>query len=84
MWITERLFLIKQSDRFKLHQDCLPIYSYLLKNRSNFHEIGGELRMSKLSTQLLMESYIKAKDLKLCPDFICLLEKEIRRRSLSI
>jgi developmental checkpoint coupling sporulation initiation to replication initiation len=40
--------------------------------------------MSKLSTQLLMESYIKAKDLKLCPDFICLLENEIRRRSLSI
>ena len=46
--------------------------------------MGGELCMSKLSTQLLIESYIKAKDLKLCPDFIFLLENEIRRRSLSV
>jgi developmental checkpoint coupling sporulation initiation to replication initiation len=37
--------------------------------------------MSKLSTELLMESYVKAKRLKLCPDFIRLLENEIQRRS---
>lgn len=40
--------------------------------------------MSKLSSELLLESYIKAKVLKLCPDFILLLECEIKRRSLEI
>lgn len=37
--------------------------------------------MDKLSTELLMESYVKAKRLKLCPDFILLLENEIHRRT---
>ncbi|MGB3260214.1 sporulation histidine kinase inhibitor Sda [Paenisporosarcina sp.] len=40
--------------------------------------------MSKLSSELLIESYVKAKELKLCPEFIYLLETEIRRRSLRI
>ncbi|MGE6489255.1 sporulation histidine kinase inhibitor Sda [Paenisporosarcina sp. NPDC076898] len=40
--------------------------------------------MSKLSSELLIESYVKAKELKLCPEFINLLETEIRRRSLHI
>ncbi|WP_081637837.1 sporulation histidine kinase inhibitor Sda [Paenisporosarcina sp. FSL H8-0542] len=40
--------------------------------------------MSKLSSELLIESYVKAKELKLCPEFIYLLEIEIRRRSLHI
>ncbi|KAA0966909.1 sporulation histidine kinase inhibitor Sda [Sporosarcina sp. ANT_H38] len=38
--------------------------------------------MSKLSDDLLIESYFKAKNINLCPDFIQLLEAEIRRRSL--
>ncbi|EDL63344.1 sporulation histidine kinase inhibitor Sda [Bacillus sp. SG-1] len=39
--------------------------------------------MRKLSDDLLIESYYKAKDLKLNPDFIRLIETEIHRRSLS-
>nr|WP_147532433.1 sporulation histidine kinase inhibitor Sda [Bacillus marasmi] len=38
--------------------------------------------MRKLSDKLLLESYHKAKELKLNPDFICLIEKELKRRSL--
>lgn len=38
--------------------------------------------MRKLSDELLIESYFKAKDLKLSPEFIHLIESEIRRRSL--
>jgi len=40
--------------------------------------------MSKMSTELLIESYFKAKELNLSPDFIYLLETEIRKRSLTI
>lgn len=40
--------------------------------------------MSNLSSELLVESYYKAKELKLSSDFISLLESEIRRRSLKI
>ncbi|MEK5067014.1 sporulation histidine kinase inhibitor Sda [Sporosarcina sp. FSL K6-1508] len=40
--------------------------------------------MSKLPDDLLIESYFKAKDIKLCPHFIQLLEAEIRRRSLQV
>ncbi|MEH7109553.1 MULTISPECIES: sporulation histidine kinase inhibitor Sda [Bacillaceae] len=40
--------------------------------------------MRKLSDELLIESYFKARELKLCPEFIHLIESEIRRRSLSI
>jgi len=38
--------------------------------------------MTKLPDDLLIESYFKAKDIKLNPHFIQLLEAEIRRRSL--
>ncbi|HEY2420862.1 MAG TPA: sporulation histidine kinase inhibitor Sda [Neobacillus sp.] len=38
--------------------------------------------MRKLSDELLIESYYKAKELKLCQDFILLIESEIHRRSL--
>ena len=38
--------------------------------------------MSKLSSELLVESYLKAKELNLSPDFISLLEQEIERRNL--
>jgi developmental checkpoint coupling sporulation initiation to replication initiation len=39
--------------------------------------------MKKLSDELLVESYFKAKELKLSKDFILLIETEIHRRSLS-
>lgn len=39
--------------------------------------------MKKLSNELLIESYFKAKDLKLSKDFIKLIETEIIRRSLG-
>lgn len=38
--------------------------------------------MIQLSNDLLIESYIKAKNIKLHPDFIEMLENEMRRRSL--
>ncbi|WP_042354982.1 sporulation histidine kinase inhibitor Sda [Bacillus rubiinfantis] len=38
--------------------------------------------MRKLSDELLIESYYKAKELNLSQDFIKLIESEIRRRSL--
>ncbi|RDI44043.1 sporulation histidine kinase inhibitor Sda [Falsibacillus pallidus] len=39
--------------------------------------------MRKLSDELLIESYHKAKELKLSPDFIRLIELEISRRTLT-
>nr|WP_259544843.1 sporulation histidine kinase inhibitor Sda [Heyndrickxia oleronia] len=39
--------------------------------------------MRKLSDELLIESYFKAKDLKLSQDFIRLIETEIHRRTLT-
>lgn len=39
--------------------------------------------MKKLSDELLVESYFKAKELKLNKDFIKLIETEIHRRALS-
>jgi len=39
--------------------------------------------LRKLSDELLLESYYKAIELKLSTDFIHLIEKEIKRRSLS-
>ncbi|MDQ0174218.1 sporulation histidine kinase inhibitor Sda [Bacillus chungangensis] len=39
--------------------------------------------MRKLSDELLIESYYKAKKLKLSIEFIGLIETEIQRRSLS-
>jgi developmental checkpoint coupling sporulation initiation to replication initiation len=38
--------------------------------------------MRKLSDDLLIESYFKARELNLSPDFITLIESEIHRRSL--
>lgn len=37
----------------------------------------------RLSDQLLLESYYKARELNLSPEFIGLIETEIHRRSLS-
>ncbi len=39
--------------------------------------------MKKLSDHLLVECYFKARELKLNPDFILLIEKEIKRRFLT-
>ncbi|RAK22467.1 developmental checkpoint coupling sporulation initiation to replication initiation [Anoxybacillus vitaminiphilus] len=39
--------------------------------------------MKNLSDELLIESYYKAIELKLSPDFIELIEREIFRRSLT-
>ncbi|KAA9026383.1 sporulation histidine kinase inhibitor Sda [Niallia endozanthoxylica] len=39
--------------------------------------------MFKLSNELLLESYRKAIELNLSPDFIRLIEAEIHRRSLN-
>ncbi|WP_085523296.1 sporulation histidine kinase inhibitor Sda [Tuberibacillus sp. Marseille-P3662] len=39
--------------------------------------------MEKLSDDLLIESYFKAKELELSTEFIRLIEKEIHRRSLG-
>ena len=38
--------------------------------------------MIQMPDDLLLECYARAKNLKLCPDFIHLLEKEIQRRRL--
>lgn len=38
--------------------------------------------MHKLSDELLIESYFKARELQLSPEFIYLIESEIQRRSL--
>lgn len=43
-------------------------------------EVHSGLR--KLSDELLIESYYKARELNLSPDFIYLIETEIQRRSL--
>ncbi|MBM4762370.1 sporulation histidine kinase inhibitor Sda [Bacillus sp. B15-48] len=39
--------------------------------------------MRKLSDELLIESYFKAKELNLSKEFIRLIETEIKRRSLT-
>ncbi|MFZ3576469.1 sporulation histidine kinase inhibitor Sda [Virgibacillus sp. DJP39] len=39
--------------------------------------------MNHLSDELLLESYHKAYELKLSPDFIYLIEKEIHKRRLT-
>ncbi|MGG5254975.1 sporulation histidine kinase inhibitor Sda [Neobacillus sp. SM06] len=39
--------------------------------------------MRKLSDELLIESYFKARELNLSADFIRLIETEIHRRSLT-
>ncbi len=44
-------------------------------------EVNSDMR--KLSDELLIESYFKARELNLSLDFIRLIETEIHRRSLS-
>ena len=44
-------------------------------------EVNSDMR--KLSDELLIESYHKAVQLNLSPEFIRLIENEIHRRSLS-
>jgi len=39
--------------------------------------------MEHLSDELLIESYFKANELDLSPDFLALIEHEIRRRNLN-
>lgn len=43
---------------------------------------GGASGLRKLSDELLIESYYKARELNLSPEFIHLIETEIHRRSL--
>lgn len=45
--------------------------------------LGGGADMRKLSDELLIESYHKARELQLSKEFIQLIETEIHRRSLS-
>ncbi|HWO97935.1 MAG TPA: sporulation histidine kinase inhibitor Sda [Bacillus sp. (in: firmicutes)] len=40
--------------------------------------------MQKLSDKLLIESYLKATELQLSPEFIQLIEQEMKRRSLKL
>lgn len=40
--------------------------------------------MQHLSDDLLLESYFKAKELKLSADFLLLIEQEINRRQLAV
>lgn len=40
--------------------------------------------MGKMSDELLLETYITAKELNLNPEFLALLENEILRRSLLV
>jgi len=40
--------------------------------------------MEHLSDDLLIESYLKANELKLSPDFLSLIEDEIHRRCLTV
>jgi developmental checkpoint coupling sporulation initiation to replication initiation len=46
--------------------------------------IGGEKCMRHLSDELLIESYYKAIELKLSPEFIRLIETELDRRALNL
>lgn len=39
--------------------------------------------MEYLSDELLIESYFKANELNLSPDFLALIEEEIQRRNLT-
>lgn len=45
--------------------------------------IGGERCMRLLSDELLIETYYKAIELKLSPEFIRLIETEMDRRALN-
>lgn len=45
--------------------------------------IGGERWMRLLSDELLIETYYKAIELKLSPEFIRLIETEMDRRALN-
>ncbi len=56
----------------------------MLLERSTYFDLsGGVSGMRKLSDELLIESYHKARELNLSPEFIRLIETEIHRRSLN-
>lgn len=52
------------------------------KNFHSYFVFSGGLDVKQLTDELLLESYFKASELKLNPEFIRLIEQEIRRRSL--
>jgi developmental checkpoint coupling sporulation initiation to replication initiation len=60
----------------------LPFYAYLFSFRTNYFIVEVHSNLRKLSDELLIESYYKARELNLSSEFIHLIEKEIRRRSL--
>lgn len=67
--------------RFRVHQLNIPLYDYDSANRTIFFpEVDSDVR--RLSDELLIESYYKARELNLSPEFIGLIESEINRRSL--
>jgi developmental checkpoint coupling sporulation initiation to replication initiation len=74
LWIKERLFLSHKHGNFNLLK--------VLQNLFEEVALGGN-PMEKLSDELLIESYRKAKELQLSKDFIYLIEQEIQRRSLE-
>ena len=49
----------------------------------SFIKLEGNILMKNMPDELLIEAYFKAIKINLEPDFIYLLEAEIRRRSLS-
>ena len=53
------------------------------KNKSGGEKPRLAIKMHKLSDDLLLESYFKARKLRLNSDFIRLIETEIHRRSLT-
>ena len=55
----------------------------LTKIEPSIYKPEVESDMRKLSDELLIESYFKARELNLSSEFINLIESEIRRRSLS-
>lgn len=60
-----------------------------MTKRNNNYSYGGEWpaplarKMRTLSDELLLESFYKAIELNLNPDFIQLIQTEINRRSLN-
>ena len=89
---------MKNSDKVYVYKQLKPYYtrtyinknfplnfarSYSSINKQSYKtrmEVNSDMR--KLSDELLIESYHKAIQLNLSPDFIHLIEKEIHRRSL--
>lgn len=60
-----------------------------MQHTYRFKKFGGvwplpAMSMENLSDDLLIETYFKAKELRLKKDFISLIEQEISRRSLAV